>query len=166
VLNGQCTAVRRDRLLAAGGYVHAAGHMTDDAALGRALARDGWRVAFHDASALIDVDMHDSLGDVWREWGRSLAMPDVTPPSWQAADLAVIWLTLGLPPLRVLLGRARRLDWALLALRWALMPVLARSYGRRDAALWLSPLADPVTAVRFTLSALRPVRSWRGRTYS
>ena len=37
----------------------------------------------------------------------------------------------------------------------------------RAAALpfWLSPLADPATAVRLTLSALRPARTWRGRTY-
>jgi dolichol-phosphate mannosyltransferase len=166
VLNGQCTAVRRERLLQAGGYVHAAGHMTDDAALGRALARDGWRVAFHDAGGLIDVDMHDSLAGVWREWGRSLAMPDVTPAGWQAADLAVVWLALGLPPVRAALGRARRLDWALLALRWAVTAALARSYARRGAPYWLSPLADPAAAVCFTLSALRPARSWRGRSYS
>jgi dolichol-phosphate mannosyltransferase len=166
VVNGQCTAVRREALLALGGYVHAAGHMTDDSALGRALAREGRRVAFHDGGDLIDVDMHDSLGDVWREWGRSLAMPDVTPAAWQAADLAVVWLTLALPQLRAATGRATRLDGALLALRLGVTAALARSYARRDAAFWLSPLADPATAVRFTLSALRPVRRWRGRTYS
>ena len=50
----------RERLLAAGGYARAAGHMTDDAAQARALARRGWRVAFHDAGDLLEVDMHDS----------------------------------------------------------------------------------------------------------
>jgi dolichol-phosphate mannosyltransferase len=110
--------------------------------------------------------MHDSLGDVWREWGRSLAMPGATPAGWQAADLAVVWLALGLPPVRIALGRAGPLDGALLALRCAVTAGLARSYARRDGAFWLSPLADPATAVRFTLSALRPARSWRGRSYS
>jgi dolichol-phosphate mannosyltransferase len=165
VSNGQCTAVERERLLAAGGYGRAAGHMTDDAALARALARDGWRVAFHDGAELIEVDMHDSMAAVWREWGRSLAMPDVTPPGWQAADLAVIWLALALPPLRIAAGRAGPLDWALLVLRLALLGPLARSYARRGAAYWLSPLADPAVALRYTLSALRPAREWRGRNY-
>src|SRR3712207_6868315 len=45
----------------------AAGHMTDDAALVRGLARRGWRVAFHDAGALIDVDMHDSAAETRSE---------------------------------------------------------------------------------------------------
>jgi dolichol-phosphate mannosyltransferase len=165
VANGQCTAVRRELLLAAGGYARAARNMTDDAALARSLARAGWRVAFHDGADLIDVDMHDSAADVWQQWGRSLAMPDATPPLWQAADLAVVWLVLGLPPLRVATRRARRLDLALLAARWALLAPLARSYARRGPAYWLSPLADPAVAARFTWSALRPTRRWRGRTY-
>ena len=165
IANGQCTAVRRAQLLAAGGYRHAAGHMTDDAALARGLARDGWRVAFHDGADLIEVDMHDSAREAWREWGRSLALPDVTPAAWQAADLAVVWLTLGLPPLKLLAGRARPIDLGLLALRWSLLAPLARGYVRRGAPFWLSPLADPAVAVRLTLSALRPARTWRGRTY-
>jgi dolichol-phosphate mannosyltransferase len=166
VSNGQCTAVRRDALLAAGGYAAAAGHMTDDAALARALARDGWRVAFHDGRRLIDVDMHDSAAGVWREWGRSLAMPDVTPPLWQAADLAVVWLALAQPVLRVVARRARPVEWALLSLRWAVLAAVAPAYARRGAPFWLSPLADPAVALRFTWSALRPTRRWRGRTYA
>src|SRR4051812_33200778 len=88
LVNGQCTAVRRRALLEAGGYRHAAGHMTDDAAQARGLARQGWKIAFHDGGGLVAVDMHDSVAETWREWGRSLALPDVTPPAWQAADLA------------------------------------------------------------------------------
>jgi dolichol-phosphate mannosyltransferase len=165
VVNGQCTAVRRQALLDAGGYVHAAGHMTDDAAQARALARLGWRIAFHDGGELIMVDMHDSARETWREWGRSLALPDVTAAGWLAADLAVVWLTMGLPPLRMLTRRAGRLDAALLALRWAMGWALARSYARRGPAYWLSPLADPLAALRLTTSALRPARRWRGRVY-
>jgi dolichol-phosphate mannosyltransferase len=165
VSNGQCTAVRRAELLAAGGYAAAAGHMTDDAALARALARSGWRVAFRDGAALVDVDMHDSAAGVWREWGRSLALPGVTSPAWQAADLALAWLVLALPPLRLAAGRATALDRALLALRFALLVPLRRSYARRGAPYWLSPLADPLAVVRLSASALRPARSWRGREY-
>ena len=161
--NGQVTAVERERLLEAGGYAAAAGHMTDDAALARALAGAGWRVAFADAGDLVEVRMYASAAETWREWGRSLALPDVTPPAWQAADLAVVWLTMALPVLRLAAGRPTRLDLALLALRAALLGGLAGAYTRRGVPFWLSPLADPATAVRLTLSALRPPRTWRGR---
>jgi dolichol-phosphate mannosyltransferase len=163
--NGQVTAVRRQALLDAGGYALAAGHMTDDAALARALAARGWRVTFADGTALVDVRMYDSAGETWREWGRSLALPDVTPPAWQAADLAVVWLTMALPVARAAALRPTRLDVALLALRGLLLAPLAPAYARRGAPYWASPLADPATAVRLTLSALRPARTWRGRTY-
>ena len=165
VANGQCTAVVRERLLAAGGYRLAAGHMTDDAALARGLARDGWRVAFRDASGLLEVKMHDSAAEVWREWGRSLALPGVERRAWQLADLAVVWLAMALPVLRAARGRPTRLDVALLALRLALLGGLRGAYARRGAAFWLSPLADPATAVCLTLAVLRPRREWRGRTY-
>jgi dolichol-phosphate mannosyltransferase len=139
--------------------------MTDDAALARCLARRGWRVAFDDSGGLVEVKMHASAGEAWREWGRSLALPDVTPWPWQAADLAVVWLTMALPWARLATGRARALDRGLLAVRFALLGGLRSAYARRGVAFWLSPLADPATAVRLTLSALRPARRWRGRTY-
>jgi dolichol-phosphate mannosyltransferase len=165
IVNGQCTAVRRRPLLDAGGYAHAAQNMTDDAAQARALARLGWRIAFHDGGDLIAVDMHDSASETWREWGRSLALPDVTTRAWRAADVTLVWLTLGLPPLRLLAGRTGRLDRALLALRWVMAVPLGRGYARRGPAYWLSPLADPLAALRLTTSALRPARRWRGRVY-
>jgi dolichol-phosphate mannosyltransferase len=163
--NGQVTAAERARLLAVGGYRGAAQHMTDDAALVRSLAAAGWRVAFVDGTALVDVRMYESAGETWREWGRSLALPDVTPGAWQAADLAVVWLAMALPVLRLAAARPTKLDVGLLVLRWALLGPLAGAYARRGAPYWLSPLADPATAVRLTLSALRPARTWRGRTY-
>jgi len=163
--NGQCVAVRRAALLAAGGFAPAASHLTDDAAQVRALAAAGWEIAFRDGSALLEVRMHESLGELWREWGRSIALTDVTPRRWQAADLAVVWLVMALPVLRAAAGRPTRLDLALLAVRAALLAALAPTYAPRGLPFWLSPLADPATAVRLTLSMLRPPRRWRGRTY-
>ncbi|MDA0141130.1 glycosyltransferase, partial [Solirubrobacter deserti] len=165
MINGQCTAVRRQALLEAGGYREAAGHMTDDAAFARGLARRGWRVAFHDGGGLIDVDMYDGAAETWREWGRSIALPDVTSPAWRAADLAVVWLTLGLPWVRLAARRATRLDLALLALRLAMAGAFAPAYAKRGAPYWLSPLADLAAAVRLTWSVVRPARRWRGRAY-
>jgi dolichol-phosphate mannosyltransferase len=89
----------------------------------------------------------------------------VTSARWQAADLAMGWLVLALPPLRLLARRAGAVDRVLLAVRWSLLLGLRRAYARRGAAFWLSPLADPLAVVRLTASALRPPRRWRGREY-
>lgn len=163
--NGQCTITRRRALLAAGGFEPVAGNLTDDVALARSLAARGWRVGFADGTALADVRMHADGRGVWRDWGRSLPMPDVTSPSAQAADLAVMWSTLGLPLPRLLARRGDALDVALLAVRAGLLVALRPAYRRRGVAWWLSPLADPAVAARLTWGALRPGRTWRGRTY-
>jgi dolichol-phosphate mannosyltransferase len=165
ISNGQCTAVRREPLLAAGGYAPAAGHMTDDAAFARARARAGDRVVFRDGTTLLEVKMHASAAETWREWGRSIALADVTSPVRQAGDLVVAWTTLALPVMRVLAGRPRPLDVGLLAVRLSLLGALKDVYAPRGAAFWASPLLDPVAVVRLSLSALRPAREWRGRRY-
>ena len=165
VANGQCQAFRRRQLAAAGGFTRVPDRMTDDIALARSLAADGWRVRFLEGADLISVRMHASMREVWREWGRSLSMQDVTSRPWQALDLLVLWLTMALPLPRVLARRAGPLDLVLVAVRFALLPPLRRVYEPRGVAFWLSPFADPVAALRLTLSTVRPIRTWRGRTY-
>lgn len=166
VCNGQCLAFRADVLRRAGGFALAAGNMTDDVALARALRRVGRRLGFVDASALVEVRMYESALETWNEWARrSLALPDVTSPGWRAVDAATIWLVQGLPMLRLLSGRATRLDRAALALRAGVLAASAPVYARRGAPFWLSPLADPLAALAFTLGAVAPRRTWRGRTY-
>jgi dolichol-phosphate mannosyltransferase len=165
LLNGQCMAFRRAPMLRADGFARVRGHLTDDIALGRLLARDGWRVAFRDAGALLEVDMHESAADVWREWGRSISLRDVTGSGALAADLAVVWLTLALPVMRLARGRPTALDLGLLAQRLLLVAALRGSYARPGPGLAVSPFLDVLTAVRLTWSALRPPRTWRGRSY-
>lgn len=164
--NGQCLAFRADALRQAGGFALAAGNMTDDVALARALRSAGRSLAFVDASALLEVRMYESAAETWNEWARrSLALPDVTSPAWRAADAATIWLVQGLPVLRLLTGRATRLDRVLLALRAAVLAASVPAYTRRGLPFWLSPLADPLAALALTLGAVAPRRTWRGRTY-
>lgn len=163
--NGQCTVTRRAGLLAQGGYAPIAEHLTDDVALARHLVGRGWAVGFVDGSALFDVRMHADAPAVWRDWGRSLPMPDVTSRWWTAADLAVVWLAMALPLPRILIRRADRLDALLAATRLGLLAATAPAYRRRGAAYWCSPVTDLAVAVRFTWGALRPGRTWRGRTY-
>lgn len=166
--NGQVTVARTDALRAAGGFAGAAGHLTDDVALARHLAGRGWRVGFVDAGDLVGVRMHETAGEAWRNWGRSLPMPDVTRPAWQAADLAVVWLAQALPLPRLLSGRGDVIDLVLAAARVGTHAGTARAYepGSRGPWWWLAPLADGPVAARLTQAALRPERSWRGRTYA
>jgi len=165
VANGQCLAVERERLAAAGGFTRTPSHMTDDIALARSLAGDGWRLRFLDGTQLISVRMYTSAREIWREWGRSLSLSDVTAWRWLALDLAVVWLAMALPLPRLLLGRGTWLDGALLAVRCALLAPLGAAFERRGIAFWLSPLADTAAAARLTLAVVRPAREWRGRTY-
>ncbi|SNT51649.1 dolichol-phosphate mannosyltransferase [Actinomadura meyerae] len=165
LVNGQCMAFRKDAMLRADGFARVRGHLTDDVALGRLLAGDGWRIAFRDAGALLDVDMHDSAAGVWREWGRSIALRDVTGTGGLAADLAVVWLTLALPAARLAAGRPTPLDLGLLVQRLLLAAALRGSYADPRTGLAVSPLLDLLTAARLTWSVLRPARTWRGRTY-
>jgi len=166
IANGQCLALGREAFLAFGGMVAVRGFMTDDIALARALRRAGWNLAMADATDVLDVRMYASARETWEGWGRSLLAPDVNPPLRRAEDLAVLWLAMALPLPRVLTGRGTPLDWLLVAVRLAMTAALARSYRPRGLPFWLSPLADVPTMARLTWSAIRPTRTWRGRTYT
>ncbi len=163
--NGQCLVARRQRLVQLGGFGAAAGHLTDDIALARTLAAGGARIGFLDGSRLVEVDMHDSLAELWREWGRSLPMADTTRHPQQAADLATVWLAQALPLPRVLFGRGTLADLSLVALRLGVVAATAASYRRPAPFTWVAPLADVPAATRLTWAAIRPVRRWRGRHY-
>ncbi|GII81792.1 glycosyl transferase [Sphaerisporangium rufum] len=163
--NGQCLAFRRAAMIAADGFARVPGHLADDIALARVLAADGWTVRFLAAGDLLEVDMHASAAEVWGQWGRTLALRDVTGPARLAGDLTVVWLAAALPVLRLAAGRPTRLDLGLLAVRALLTAALRDSYTRPGAGVLLSPLLDPVAAVRLTQTTLRPERTWRGRTY-
>jgi len=165
--NGQCMAFRRALLIGAGGFRIAGGHLTDDIALARALAARGWNVGIVDATGMISVRMHESAGDAWRNWGRSLPMADVTSVPWRVADLAVIWFAQALPLPRLLLRRFDVLDVLLMAARLGTLAGTAAAYDERSrgGAWWLSPLADVPVAALVSKGALRPGRTWRGRRY-
>jgi dolichol-phosphate mannosyltransferase len=157
--NGQCTVTRRAALVAAGGYRSAAGHLTDDVALARALQRTGWRVGFLDGTRLFDVELPPAA------WARSLALRDVTPWPALAADLAAVWVAQALPLPRLLLRRGDALDAVLLLARLGVAGGTAGAYARTGAPHWLSPVADVPVALQLTRRALRPDRTWRGRSY-
>jgi dolichol-phosphate mannosyltransferase len=163
--NGQCMVLRRQPFLDGGGLTPVAGHLVEDVALARHVTAGGGRVVFVDGTDLLGVRMFESLADTWHGWGRSLALPGVTPPRTAALDAATVALTQGAPLLRLAAGRADLLDGALALLRVGTLVGTARAYRRRGPAYWLSVLADPLAAARLAWSTVRPARTWRGRTY-
>ena len=176
--NGQCFLARAAVLAEGGGYEPARNSFSDDVTLARSYASRGWRVGFLDGSRLFLVRSYQSLGQMWREWGRSIDLADSTTSLRLLADGLLLVFALGLP-LFVLAATvaggfasepnvARLLlvvNGSLLAIRLVLLWALAGSYERPGITFWLSPLADPVAVVRVLWSSLRRPTTWRGREY-
>lgn len=178
--NGQCMLFRREVILREG-YGVAAGSFSEDVTIARRLARQGAKVGFLDGSRLFRVRSYETAAQAWREWGRSLDLKDARSPLGQAWDVVHLWLAQAAPwvvwplvrfggwpaawppGLRTwLLG----VNGALLAVRLLLLLATRGAYARPDLAYWLSPLADPLAALRVTLSSLRRPTHWRGRQYA
>ena len=180
--NGQCFLARRSTLLAVGGYSSARASFSDDVTLARHLARAGHHVGFLDGSRLYDVRSYTSAREAWREWGRSLDLKDSTSLVRQWGDVLFLAVVQGTPvPVLVTLALLAWLrpgfavsaatpllasSMALLAVRALLQRALAPSYAERGLAFWVSPLADPLAALRIFISTLRRPKAWRGREYA
>jgi dolichol-phosphate mannosyltransferase len=177
--NGQCFLARASVLAAGDGYAPARASFSDDVTLVRHYARQGRRVGFLDGSRLYRVRAYESLGQMWREWGRSIDLRDATTPGRLLADALLLVLTLALPlPLliaiaaRAIVGPPNVIDAlvgvnaVLLLIRALLLGALARSYDAPGFTFWLSPIADPVAVARVLTSTLRRPRYWRGRRYT
>ena len=176
--NGQCFLMQRQMLVASGGYASARVSFADDVTLARHLVRQGVRVGFLDGSRLFSVRSYESLGQMWREWGRSIDLKDATPPLRLAVEIAFLLLVqaapicvLGLLALDLwdVRGTTGKLlvavNAALLSVRVAMLGALRGSYERRWWTYWLSPFADPIAVLRVLASSLRRPRLWRGRAY-
>lgn len=179
IANGQCFLLRREVLLAHGGYEPVRASFAEDVSLVRHLAARGASVGFLDGARLYRVRSYRGAGQMWREWGRSLDLKDATSKGRQFLDTAFVvaaqgmqlpaavlvataWPTLPPGPARTVLGASTA---GLLAIRWLLLLALAPSYVRRGPTWWLSPLADPLAALRLVLSSARRPTQWRSRTY-
>lgn len=166
--NGQCFLARADVLRRFGGYEAARDSWADDVSLARHLAQGGVPVGFLDGSRLYDVRAYESLEHMWREWGRSFDLSDATTRTRHWLDVTFIALVQGLPlPLCVVaMATGASAPWVpgtLLAIRVLMLGALWGSYGQHTWGFWLSPLSDPVAAVRLVLSTVRRPTQWRGR---
>ncbi len=184
--NGQCFVARRNLLLAHGGYSCARTSWCDDVTLARHLAANGARVGFLDGSQIIQVRSYASLGEMWREWGRSFDLKDATPMWRRWLDVALVWAVQGLPlPILLVLGALiatgtialtnspNAMLWQALLLvngsalfiRLFMLWALRGSYAERGISFWCSWLADLGAAWRLTLSTARRPKAWRGRSF-
>ena len=176
--NGQCFLARRHVMLEHGGYDAARASWADDVTLARFLAHRGVRVGFLNGSRLYDVRAYHGAGHMWREWGRSFDVSDAATRTQQWLDVAFVMVVQGLPiPLllmqasgvigaggpweRALLG----INLGLLATRVLMLWALRGSYAHRSFGFWLSPLSDPLAALRLMVSSARRPTSWRGRRF-
>ncbi len=163
--NGQCMAFRRADLLSLGGFEPIAEAVVEDVALARHLAAVGRRVDLLDASTLLNVELYYSFGATWIGWGRSIGLPGVESRGRQLCDVITLALTLPLPLLRLMSGRADPVDLIAIVARLGTLTGTATAFSRRDAAYWLSPLADLVAVAAVTKSMLVRTHTWSGRTY-
>jgi dolichol-phosphate mannosyltransferase len=185
--NGQCFLARRSLLEQHGGYAPARASFSDDVTLARHLAARGARVGFLDGSEIIRVRSYASLGEMWREWGRSFDLKDATPVWRRWLDVALVWSTQALPlPLLVILSAMAILreratagashdmliealllvNASALVVRLMMLIALRGSYAVRGLPYWCSWLADIPAAIRLTISTARVPKRWRGRSYS
>lgn len=170
--NGQCFLVRRDVLLAHGGYAAARASFADDVTLARHLARAGVRCGFLDGRRLFRVRSYRSAGEMWREWGRSVDLSDATSPLRQRLELLLLLMVQGLPLPLLVAGMFARwpagligVNALLMMLRLVVLFTTAPSYEVRGISYYASWVTDPAAWLRVAISTFRrPVR-WRGRTY-
>ncbi len=183
--NGQCFLCRREVLSQLDGYSSAKGSFCDDVTLARYVAHKGFKVGFLDGAKVVKVRMYEGASETWKEWGRSLDLKDASSTGQLWSDLWLLLSVQGLPlPLSLIflsylgLGisspvvtAAAALNLFLLLIRFALLFAIAPSYDRTQALprsswlFWLSPLADPLAALRIFLSAIQRPTQWRGRSY-
>ncbi len=163
--NGQCMVVRRTHLIAAGGFAPVAGSLVEDVALARHRARRGDTVAFLDASALLTVRMYESFAATWSGWGRSISLPGLDGPLRRLFEVTILALAPPVPVIRLVTGRADRIDGVLIAARIGTLVGTRRAYGDAGAAYWLSPLADGPAVLATVRATVRRRQRWRGRSY-
>lgn len=178
--NGQCFLVRRALLATHGGYGVARASFADDVTLARHLASRGARVGFLDGSRIIQVRAYTSLGQMWREWGRSFDLKDATSRARRWFDVGLVWAVQALPLPLLLAISAQSLvgarsaavlplaivNGAALVLRLFMLWALRGSYAVRGASYWLSWLSDMAAAWRLTRSMGQAPLAWRGRSYA
>jgi dolichol-phosphate mannosyltransferase len=178
LVSGQCFLFETEALRKAGGFTAVRSAFAEDLAIAERLARHGTAVSFRDGASLLEVKMYRSFKETWTGWGLTLALNENTTAARQLLDVAMLSLVQAapLPVLAFSLFYAQTLQgwmWLvpalnvlLLLIRLGVLRGTGASYKPATDLYWLSPLADILAVARIVLSAVRPPRGWRGRSYT
>jgi ceramide glucosyltransferase len=160
---GSTIALRRETLVAIGGFAAFADVLADDYAVGEAVAALGLKVAMP-AMLVTHASTERNFGELWRHelrWGATVR--DVVPVAYLTSVIAMpLPLALLATPLHPLPGLALA-GLALLA-RLSTAIIADRRGGVRTAPLWLLPLRDCLTFAVFIASLTVRSVDWRGAT--
>lgn len=167
LVNGQTLLLRRDAVQHLDGLRAVARAVAEDIAIGRRLARSGYRVAFLEPVDRSFVTMYPDGKALWRSWPRSLPATDEQPLWHTLLDFLLLlttqaaWL-----PLLLLSWRQRSfrsLAAVTTALRLGTAIGMRRAYRALRWWYWLAPLMDPLVVARLLQEALVGTPTWRGR---
>lgn len=170
--NGQCMLIAREALDAVGGFSHGLTSVNEDVTVARAIVASGRRVGFYESEGLVSVQMYAGWREAWNNWTRSLPMRDRFAGSAGTRGLAEVLCVQALPPgLAVyawrFLGKKHPftvLNLALTMARFGVLQGTARAYRPRPWTYWLSPVADPLVALKLIVVSRQKRHQWRGRT--
>lgn len=174
--NGQCFLIEQSLLTEVGGFASVARSLVEDVTMARQCAAIGEPVGFYepaDAGALVTVEMYAGWYDALVNWSRSLPMRDryFGTRSWMR--LADLGLTMGLPPMALLVGSlwrgmplrrlVVRLNAALLVIRLGTQFGMSRAYLGLPLTHWTATVADPVIVALIWRRTWQRHHRWRGR---
>ncbi|GBD19164.1 hypothetical protein HRbin27_01668 [bacterium HR27] len=167
LVNGQTLLLRRDAVQHLDGLHAVARAVAEDIAIGRRLARSGYRVAFLESIDRSFVTMYPDGKTLWRSWPRSLPATDEQPPWLTLLDFLLL-LTTQAAWLPLLLLSWRQRSFRSLAtvttiLRLGMAIGMRRAYRPLRWWYWLAPLMDPLVVARLLQEALVGTPTWRGR---
>ncbi len=170
--NGQLSLYRSNLMSRCGGFAVARDSVCEDFTIARHLHACGARVGFYEADGVAETEMHASAIDCLRNWPRSLSLKDRFQP--QAGVIGLLNLIfLQALPLIITIARpdmvernplTRTVNRLLLFTRVGVLFGTRRAYTVAAWTYWLSPLADPVTAVAYGANLLKRTHTWRGQT--
>ena len=173
---GGCSLVRRDALVAAGGFEAIHQSVIDDVALARAVKRAGARTFLGLADHVESIRPYPSLTTLWRMVSRSAYSQLRRSPALLAGTVLGLGLMFWVPPLAAVIGAVGG-DAAVAALgiaAWLLMAALYVPMLRYYRLPIVGSLALPFTATLYlgmtVDSGIQHHRGrgaeWKGRTYS
>lgn len=162
VCNGQFLVMKRESLLASGGFAAVSHYVLDDIELGRAFVRSGFRGAVIDGSELAATRMYSSFAEIKSGYGKSLhrAFGGVS-----GAIVASLFMTMSgiLPLFYALSGNFLALIALVAIIATRALSALASSSRLRDSLL------HPISALLFLYLLYyswshRSQVQWKGRT--